>query len=271
VITSGSGTVVDTTANLQDVSLLDGLVTIGSIVTAVHSSGDGSPAHTAIQANTTIQQVCILGDCKDYSITAAGICQTAGSVCAEDPINDQIRSQGFNICRLNTGSTQTGTTSTGSAEGIVVEWHAKATGGSYAVDPDYYKTYGGACEPAPASPHNGFYGISSYAVLGESSAQEHTDVFPACLACSTGTGTGPLIVPGTEGQPPIPGSSSTTITNNVAIPGAIRPGQTVLVGTPAALEGLKDRRGLLLAVFGLLELIMLSNLTAMAMARRAAS
>jgi len=270
VTTNATGTAVDTTADLQDVSLLDGLISIGSIVTAVHSSGDGTEAHTAIQANTTIQQVCILGDCKDYSITANGICQNAGAVCNEDPINDMLRTEGFNVCRLNTGSTHSGTTSTGSAEGIVVEWHAKSDGGSnYTVDPDYYKTFGGACEPAAANPHAGFYGLSSYAILGESSAQEQTETFPACLSCnSTGTA---VTVPGTDAVPPVPGSSSTTITNNVAIPGQIRPGQQVLVGSGAALEGLKDRRGLLLAVFGLLELIMLSNLTAMAMARRAAS
>ena len=38
--------------------------------------------------------------------------------------------------------------------------------------------------------------------------------------------------------------------------------------TVANLEGVKDRRPLLLSVFGLLELILLCNLTAMAMARR---
>ena len=267
VATDGNGTVVDTTANLQDAQLLDGLVTIGSIVTDVHSSGDGTPAHTSVRATTTVTGVCAAGDCT-VSLTADGICHMVNQVCAEDPINDQLRSEGFNICRLNTGSTQSGTTSTGSAAGVVVEWHAKQDGSNYAPDPTYYKTYGTACEPAPPAVHAGFYGLSSYTILGESSAQEHTDLAPTCTACSTGTGTGATVIPGEPPVPPIPGSSTTTITNNVAVPG---PGSTRLVAGPAgatAIAGLKDRRGLLLAVFGLLELIMLSNLTAMAMARR---
>ena len=271
VTTDAGGTVVDTTANLQNVQLLDGVVDIASIVTGVHSSGDGTAKHTAIQVATTIQGVCIAGDCS-HSITADGICHDVAQACTEDPINDALRNAGFNVCRLNTASGQSGTTATGEAEGVVVEWHAKSDGGSnYAPDPTYYKTYGTACESASPTPHAGFYGLSEYAVLGESTAQESTDLAPACTACTAVTGTGPTVIPGQPPVPPIPGSSTTTITNNVAVPG---PPTTRLVAGPAGatgIVGLKDRRGLLLAVFGLLELIMLSNLTAMAMARRASS
>jgi hypothetical protein len=264
-----NGTVADTTANLHDVNLLDGLVSIGSIVTTVHSSSDGTVARTSVKADNTIQRVCVGGNCS-FSITAQGICQ-AVQVCADDPVNDALRSEGFNICRLGTGSTQDGTTVTASAAGVVVEWHAKAVSGNYAPDPDYYKNFGGACAPSASTPHQGFYGISSYVILGESSGQEHTDLFPTCSVCTTVVPNLPVIEPGIPAVPPVPGSSTTTITNTV--PGAATttgPGGTkILVGTaPTGIAGLKDRRGLLLAVFGFLELILLSNLTAMALARR---
>ena len=264
------GTVVDTTANLQDVDLLDGLVSIGSIVTTVHSSSDGTAARTMVKADNTIQRVCVGGDCS-FSITAQGICQQV-QVCAEDPVNDALRSEGFNICRLGTGSTQDGTTVTASAAGVVLEWHAKATGGSYSPDPTYYADFGGACAPSASAPRTGFYGISSYVILGESSGQEHTDLFPTCTVCTTVVQSLQNFEPGIPPIPPAPGNSTTTITNT--IPGTATSGtggttQTVVRTAPTAIAGLKDRRGLLLAVFGFLELILLSNLTAMALARRA--
>jgi hypothetical protein len=272
VSTSAQGTITDTTANLQDVQLLDGLISIGTLATTVHAAGDGTAARTTIAADTDIEKVCVAGDCS-YSITAQGICKQGAAVCSEDPVNDMLRTEGFNLCRLGTGSSQSGTAVTGSAAGVLLEWHAMAVKGSYAVDPDYYKTYSGPCDTAAASPHQGFYGISSYVILGESAAQEQTNLFPVCLTCSTLIPTTGLTIPGQPEVPPVPGSSSTTITNTVAVPGASTPGglRTVGVAEPGGVAGLKDRRGLLLAVFGLLELIMLCNLTAMALSRRSAS
>lgn len=268
--TTSAGTVVDTVATARDLQLVDGLITVASVVTEVRTTGDGTDKGTTISARNDISGVCVGGDCS-YSITADGICKQVGGLCANDPVNQGLRSQGINVCRLGTSTSHSGTNAVGTAAGIIVEFHARTVNGSSSPDPTYYANYGGACEPLPPTPHADFDGISSYAVVGESSAQATTASFPACDVCG-GSGLVPLPASGNGGSGATLGGTTTTSfgSGGTAQGGALPRTRVAATTAGVGIAGLRERRGLLLAVFGLLELVMLTNLTATALARRAA-
>ncbi len=275
VLTDGGGTVVDTLSNLTATRLLNGLISIATIGTEVRASGDGTPAGTRVDATNNIQGVCVNGDCQ-YSITASGICKAGATVCANDPLNQALRTQGFNVCRLSSSTARVGTRVVGDAQGILVEWHVLTTrDGRNVPDPDYYRSFGdSACEPGLSNPHAGFTGTSLYVKLGRSEAQLFSDSFPAFSGGVTApqspvTGVGVSAPVGGGGS--VSGGGGSTGFGGSSSPGTgggrqLRPLGTAEVG--ASLDGVKDRRPLLLSVFGLLEVILLCNLTAMALSRR---
>jgi hypothetical protein len=287
VVTDTEGTVIHSSSQLDGVRLIDGLISIGTIRTDVTADGDGTAKGTTIDARTDVLHVCIGDDCS-YSLTAAGICKDGESLgaCQNDQLNQSLREHGFNICRLGTSSTRHNTDTAASASGVLVEFHAMAVpappppgqlpaqiqqlipGSTYTPDPTYYGS--SLCEAAPPAPHAGWSGISVYAILGSSSAQLHTDLFPPL------TSTVEEITNATV--PELPASSSTTTIINNVNGGGVYPGSTPVRAQPpsyAAVYGGNgvaghDRRPLMLTVFGLLEVILMSNLTAMARARRRA-
>jgi len=269
VTTDTNGTAVDTTSDAHATQLLDGLISIALIRTEVKAVGDGTDAGTKVVSTNAVNGVCVAGNC-GFTITSDGICKTGAVLCSNDPLNQGLRNAGFNVCRLSTATGQSHTTATGDAQGIVLEWHLRSTpSGGSAPDPDYYRTFGSDCEPAPSVPHATFSGVSFYVKIGRSEAQVFTNSFPAVQAVV------PLVAPltGELGVAEQPGYSSTVI-NNASGGGGGGGGGRVVVRVPvvpevsASVSGLHDRRPLLLAVFGLLELVLLSNLTAMALARR---
>ena len=285
VLTSDAGTVVDSAASLGGTQILDGLVTIGAIRTEVKASGDGVDAHSTISATTDVTDVCV-GTVCNLSLTAAGICSQADAAsvpaCVDDPTNQQLRGHGINVCRLGTATSGEKTsTVTGTASGVLVEFHAQGTASNgYAPDPTYFDGEKGLCLAGSPTPRPGYSGINSYTVLGESSAQLFTRSFPTCASCGSPTealpvsidttGTNGLIIPG------VPGSTVTTITNGAAgSASAPRPNPAgaarTAFGTPqisTTAAPLSDRRPLELAAFGLLEVVLLGNLTMMAAMRR---
>ncbi len=273
VTTDSNGTVVDATSQVNGTRLLDGLITVGSIHTAAHAVGDGTAAGTHVTTGNDIEQVCVAGDCGDYSITAAGICTQAEShsapLCENDQLNQQLRTHGFNVCRLGSATSQSDTTATASVSGLLVEFHAVGDNGGYTPDAGYF-TNGSLCEAAPPAPRAGWSGISFYAIVGTSSLQLHTDLFPSAAA-SVQDITGPAM-PNLPDQGGSSTTTTTTIVNNVTSGGVYPKAVKPPIPTPpsyAVVYGKgNDRRPLLLTVFGLLELILLSNLTAMARARR---
>lgn len=273
VLTDDAGTVVDTLSSLSATRLLNGLISIASIGTEVRASGDGTPAGSRVDATNTVQGVCVNGDCQ-YSITATGICKAGTTLCANDPVNQALRSQGFNICRLSSSTARAGTRVVGDAQGILLEWHVLTTrDGRNVPDPDYYRSFGdSACEPGLSTPHTGFTGNSLYVKLGRSEAQLFSNTFPAF-----GGGLAGLPAPLSGGGVTVPASGGTSVSSGglTGFGGSagggsgtrrLRPLGTAEVG--ASLDGVKDRRPLLLSVFGLLEVILLCNLTAMALSRR---
>ncbi|MEA2614225.1 MAG: hypothetical protein QOE72_8 [Chloroflexota bacterium] len=269
VLTDDGGTVVDTLSSLTATRLLNGLISIATIGTEVRASGDGTAAGSRVDATNRIQGVCVKGDCQ-YSITATGICRAAAGVCANDPLNQALRSQGFNICRLGSSTARAGTRVVGDAQGILLEWHVLTRDGRNVPDPDYYRAFGdGACEPGLSTPHAGFTGTSFYVKLGRSEAQLFSDSFPAVGGGFTG-----LQSPVTGGTVTAPVSGATSAPAGAGLTGFggsggarhRQPPGTVEVS--AGLDGVRDRRPLLLSVFGLLEAILLCNLTALALSRR---
>jgi hypothetical protein len=278
VLTDDGGTVVDTLSSLTATRLLNGLISIAAINTEVKATGDGTAAGTRVDAGNSVQGVCVNGDCQ-YSITASGICKAGASVCSNDPVNQALRMQGFNLCRLNNSTARNGTRAVGDAQGILLEWHVLTTkDGKNTPDPEYYKAYGDSpCETGLSNPHAGFTGTSFYVKLGRSEAQLFTNSFPAPALGGDGTLLAP--VTGTTGSAPAGGGASVSgaggLTGFGASAGTGAGGggtrQVAPLGTAgvsASLQGVKDRRPLLLSVFGLLEIILLCNLTAMALSRR---
>jgi hypothetical protein len=283
VITDDNGTIVDTLSNLSATRLFNGLVYISSIATEVRAAGDGTAKGTTVSASNAIQGVCVNNDCH-YSITADGICKQGSSSCGNDPVNQALRMQGFNLCKLNAQTAKAGTEVTGDASGLLLEWHVKNDGqGHNAPDPDYYKAFGNsACENGVAFPHDTFAGTSFYLKIGRSEGQLSAKTFPAFSGgFSSDNNNNSITSPVTGGASASGGGAALTGTGGayslgggtpVNIPGT--PGSTnrpvpLSSTTVANLEGVRDRRPLLLSVFGLLEVILLCNLTAMAMARRA--
>jgi hypothetical protein len=275
VLTGDAGTVVDTLSSLSGTRLLNGLVTIATIGTEVRASGDGTPVGTSVTATDDVQGVCVNGDC-GYTITAAGICRAgAAALCANDPVNQALRQQGFNLCRLGTSTGRAGTRVVGDAQGILLEWHVLTTSdGRNVPDPDYYRSFGDSpCETALSTPHAGFTGISFYLKLGRSEAQLSSASFPAtggvASALPPGAG-GTVTPPGGSVGVPAGGGGLTGFGGAGASGGSGEQRRRPLgsVSDVASLQGVKDRRPLLLSVFGLLEAILLCNLTAMALARR---
>jgi hypothetical protein len=275
VVTGDAGTVVDTLSSLSGTRLLNGLVTIATVGTEVRASGDGTPAGTKVTATNDVQGVCVNGDCQ-YTITAAGICRIgAASLCANDPVNQALRQEGFNLCRLGSSTGHAGTRVVGDAQGILLEWHVLTTSdGRNVPDPDYYRSFGESpCEASLSAPHAGFTGISFYLKLGRSEAQLYSASFPATggvAAALPPVPSGTLAPPGATLGAPAGGGGLTGFGGAGASGGRgaerRRPlGSAVDV---ASLQGVKDRRPLLLSVFGLLEAILLCNLTAMALSRR---
>lgn len=285
VTTDSTGTSVDTFADLHNTQLLDGLVNVASIRTEVSGVGDGTAGGTKATATNTIGEVCVAGQC-GLQITADGVCKQAAQICTNDPINNGLRSFGFNICRLNSSTGISGTTATGDAQGILLEWHllVNPKDGSTAPDQHYYDHYKGACDSGFSIPHTN-NGTSFYLKIGRSEAQLSTKTFPSLASSGSPGGTS-----GTNASTPVtvsaPGSNSSTNTNTtttivspVAASGGAGGGASIkTVRTPYAvpagvpvLVGDKDRKALSLVVFGLLELVLLSNLTAMALSRRASS
>ena len=284
VITDDNGTAVDTLANVTGTKLFNGLVYIASIATEVKAFGDGTAAGTKVNATNAIQGVCVNNDCH-YSITTEGICKSGSSSCGNDGVNKALRQQGFNLCKLNAQTAKAGNSAVGDASGLLLEWHVKNDGkGNQAPDPDYYKSFGdSACENGIATPHDTFAGTSFYLKIGRSEGQLTTKSFPGfsggLSGGGSGSGTGSSGLPGTASS----GSGLTGTNGSYALGGGTpsfgglpSTGQTrpqVPLGTEAvgaSLEGVKDRRPLLLSVFGLLEVVLLCNLTAMTLARRGA-
>jgi hypothetical protein len=282
VVTDDNGTAVDTLANVTATRLFNGLIYIASIATEVRAFGDGTAAGTKVAATNAIQGVCVNGDCQ-YSITTEGICKAGSSACGNDGVNQALRKQGFNLCRLSAQTAKAGNSVVGDSSGLLLEWHVKNDGqGHQAPDPDYYKSFGNsACENGIASPHDEFAGTSVYLKIGRSEGQLTTKSFPGFSggfsgggsSSSTGTGTaatGGSALTGTGGAYSLGGGTPATF-GGLPATGGTRP--AVPLGTEAvgaSLEGVKDRRPLLLSVFGLLEVILLCNLTAMTLARRGA-
>ncbi|TMD01287.1 MAG: hypothetical protein E6J03_11095, partial [Chloroflexi bacterium] len=108
VITDDSGTAVDTLSSITATKLLNGLIYIASIATEVKAAGDGTAAGTNVAATNAIQGVCVDNDCH-YSITTDGICKQGSSSCGNDPVNQALRMQGFNLCKLNAQTAKAGT------------------------------------------------------------------------------------------------------------------------------------------------------------------
>jgi len=280
VITDDSGTAVDTLSSITATKLLNGLIYIASIATEVKAAGDGTAAGTNVAATNAIQGVCVDNDCH-YSITTDGICKQGSSSCGNDPVNQALRMQGFNLCKLNAQTAKAGTEVTGDASGLLLEWHVKNDGqGHNAPDPDYYKAFGNsACENGISFPHDNFAGTSFYLKIGRSEAQLSAKTFPAFSGGFSSDNTN-ITSPVAGGAPATGGGAALTGTGGayslgggtpVNIPGTGSGGTRPVPlssTTVANLEGVKDRRPLLLSVFGLLEVILLCNLTAMAMARR---
>ena len=281
VDTGDAGTVVDSFASLGDTQILDGLITIGAIRTEVKATGDGVDAHSTITATTDVLDVCA-GTVCNLSITAAGVCPMAEAsnvqLCTNDPINQQLRQNGINVCRLGTATSGSKTsTVTGTAAGVLVEFHAQGTASNgYAPDGTYFNGEKGLCLAASPTPRPGYSGINSWTVLGESSVQLFTRTFPTCTSCGSSEEALPISLDnGSPGEtiPGVPGSTVTTITNPGASGSAPRnPGAggaafgTPRISTTAA--ALPDRRPLELAAFALLEVVLLGNLTMMAAMRR---
>ena len=279
ITTSDQGTVLDTVSSIAGTQLLDGLITIGTIRTEVRATGDGSDAHSKVTALNDIQRVCVLNDCS-FSITAGGICKAGDSLqaCANDPFNQQLRQEGINVCRLGTASAGEGTPLvTGTAAGVLVEFHALADSkNNITPDPGYYKGFQGDCAAGAPVPRSDFAGgVSSYNIIGESSAQLFTRVFPTCSACSaTTTDVGAAGSTDTSlvisGAPAIPGV--TTVTSPGGAPASVvkKPAQNgaANAGAIVQLSPGHDRRPLLLAAFAAFELVLLLNLTAIARSRR---
>jgi hypothetical protein len=283
VNTDTTGTQIQSTSQVDGVQLLDGVISIGSIRTQAVAQGDGSPGGTRSSLVDEVRSVCVGSDCTSYTLTAGGICVQAQTACSNNPVNKALRSQGFNVCLLGQAQSKAGTSTAATASGVLVEFHAKSvpappnpgpgvpgTGSTFIPDPDYYSSFGDApCEAAAPAPHVGWSGISMYVILGESSVQLHTDVFPSSTIPITADTTPPAFDAGGGG------SSTTTVTTIVNNPngGGVYPGKAQSAPAKAPSLALvfgkvNDRRPLMLAVFGLLELILLSNLTAMARARR---
>jgi hypothetical protein len=272
VSTDTNGTTTDTWSDAHATQLLDGLISIALVRTEVKAVGDGTDAGTKVVSTNEVAGVCAAGNC-GLTITSTGICAQGAPVCSNDPLNQSLRQAGFNVCRLSTATGQSHTTATGDAQGIVLEWHLRNTpNGGSSPDPDYYRTFGGACEAAPSVPHGTFAGVSFYVKIGRSEAQIFSNSFPACTLCNA---VAPLPLPGESVLSGQPGFSSTVINNSSGGGAGGGAGRVIRVpvipGVSASVNGLHDRRPLLLAVFGLLELVLLSNLTALALARRAPS
>ncbi|HEX3604770.1 MAG TPA: hypothetical protein VH134_02520 [Candidatus Dormibacteraeota bacterium] len=278
VITDDNGTIVDTLSNLTATRLFNGLIYISSIATEVRAAGDGTAKGSTVSATNAIQGVCVNNDC-NFSITAAGICKTGAVDCGNDPVNMGLRQQGFNLCKLSAQTARAGNSVVGDASGLLLEWHVKNDGkGNQAPDPEYYKSFGNsACENGIATPHEEFAGTSFYLKLGRSEAQLTTRSFPTfggsfpsndnstAGAGTTATGTGTTGSTGTGGSSTLGGGTPVL---GPTTGGAHPPVPLGSVSAVASLDGVKDRRPLLLSVFGLLEVILLCNLTAMALARR---
>jgi hypothetical protein len=237
--------------------------------------GDGTPQGTRVIATNDLQGVCVNLDC-GYSITTAGICKSGSLLCGNDPVNQALRQEGFNLCRLSHATAKDGTRVVGDAQGILLEWHViTRRDGSQAPDPDYYKSFGdSACEPGLSNPHPGYTGTSFYLKIGRSEAQLLTNTFPAVRG---GSGTPEVPATGDTGgastHSPDGGSSYGGGATSGLASGGGEGGaqQAVPLGTPtdvARISAVGDRRPLMLSVFGLLEVILLCNLTAMALSRR---
>jgi hypothetical protein len=266
----GSSVVVDTSSSISGTRLLDGLITIATIHTDVATKGDGTAAGTSIKASNDVSGVKFMG--QDFTLTADGLCHIGEQpqLCKSDPVNTALHNAGFNVCRLSTLTSPAGSTMvTGNAEGVLVEWHARTVNGQSAPDPKYYDTFGDrGCEYAPPAPHADFSGMSAYVVLGESSAQSSTQSFPGCTTCLA-TLTGPIGGGDQGGGQGSIGFSAVPPSNGAGGGGQSKPATTnSQLAVSSGLFGIRDRRPLLLTVFGLLELILLSNLTAMALSRR---
>jgi hypothetical protein len=278
VITDDNGTAVDTLSSVSATKLFNGLVYIASIATEVKASGDGTAAGTKVAATNAVQGVCVNNDC-NYSITSEGICKQGSGACANDSFNQGLRKQGFNLCKLSAQTAKAGNSVVGDASGILLEWHVKNDGkGNSAPDPEYYKSFGdSACENGLASPHDEFAGTSVYLKIGRSEAQLTTKTFPGFTgggfsagAPATGGSTGTGTVAGSSGN--LGGGytlgGGTPATFGGGGGGTRPPAPLGTADVGASLQGVKDRRPLLLSVFGLLEIILLCNLTAMALSRR---
>jgi hypothetical protein len=276
VVTDDRGTAVETLSSISATRLLNGLISVATISTEVKASGDGTAAGTSVDAVNAVQGVCVDRDC-GYSITSQGICKSTATLCSNDPVNRALRQQGFNLCRLSASTARDGTTVVGDAQGLLLEWHViTRKDGSSAPDPDYYRSFGdSACEPALSTPHNAFTGTSFYLKIGRSEAQLTTASFPGCTRC-TGAAVPPATQGGaatTSGSTVIPSSSTgdTLEGGGTGSAGGSRPVADGSVTEVARLNGVRDRRPLMLAAFALLELVLLCNLSAMALRRRTSS
>lgn len=277
VITDDNGTAVDTLSSVTATKLFNGLIYIASIATEVKASGDGTAPGTTVAATNAIQGVCVNGEC-GYSITTQGICKQGSSACENDGVNQSLRKQGFNLCRLSAQTAKSGSSVVGDASGLLLEWHVKNDGqGHQAPDPDYYKSFGdSACENGLASPHDTFAGTSVYLKVGRSEAQLTTKSFPGFsggglpdqTTSTSGSATGGAASTGTGGAYTLGGGTPVNLGGLPSTGSARQPAPLGTQAVGASLEGVKDRRPLLLSVFGLLEVILLCNLTAMALSRR---
>lgn len=280
--------VLDSVATSNDNQIADGLITIGSVRVEVRGTGDGTAGNSRITATNDIQHVCVGGDCH-YSITPEGICTNPGNVqaCENDPVNQSLRKNGINVCRLGTATSgDRSSTVTGSALGVLVEFHAVGTANNgYNPDPSYYDNQQGLCSPSPPTPRPGYAGLSSYTIIGEASAQLFTRSFPTCTACSAQESVPQpvsLDTGGTSTVTTLPGAAGSTQTitttlgggtgapltgtspaNRSSAPGTLQPE----IATSAPLG--PDHRPLELAAFAMLEVVLLGNLTAISRLRRA--
>ena len=273
ITVDSTGTVVDTTSAINGSRLLGGLISIASIRTEVVARGDGKPGDSKVDASNDVEGVCVLGDCS-YTITANGVCKRAeaavSEACANDPINQALRGDGLNVCRLNT-ATSGGRTEvvTGNAAGVLVEFHAYIVSGTRHPDSHYYDGYAGDCSSGAPVPRAHYNGDSSFTILGESSAQLFTRLLPACTIC----GQQAIVAPGQTSSEPNGGTTTSSISvgggDAVQSGGHGTPG--VALGTPTLTSSggrSGDDRPLELAALAMLEIVLLGNISTIARLRR---
>ncbi len=281
VVTDDNGTAVDTLSNVSATKLFNGLIYIASIATEVKALGDGTSAGTRVDATNAIQGVCVNNDCH-YSITTQGICKSGSSACENDGVQPGAAHAGLQPLQAQRPDREGGQLGRrrllGAAPRVARQ---ERRPGQQGPRPRLLQEL--RQQRLRERHRHSARQLRRHLLLPEDRAQRgpaHHQEVPGLRRrlqpnggsppSSTGSGTaatGGSALTGTGGAYTLGGGTP----NFGGLPstGGARP--QVPLGTErggASLEGVKDRRPLLLSVFGLLEVVLLCNLTAMTLARR---